>query len=45
MDITYFGRGFGLMVFMDNTTRAVLYYVIVSHETNTVYLLGADVTT
>ena len=34
MDTTYFGRKFGLMVFMDNTTRTVLYYAIVSHETN-----------
>ena len=45
MDTTYFGRKFGLMIFMDNTTRTVLYYAIVSHETNTVYLLFAYVTT
>ncbi|WP_227523285.1 hypothetical protein [Psychrobacter sp. Sarcosine-3u-12] len=42
MDTTYFGRGFGLMVFMDNTTRTVLYYAIVSHETNSAYKQGVD---
>lgn len=42
MDTTYFGRKFGLMVFMDNTTRTVLYYAIVSHETNRVYKQGVD---
>ncbi len=42
MDTTYFGRKFGLMVFMDNTTRAVLYYAIVSHETNSAYKQGTD---
>ena len=42
MDTTYFGRKFGLMVFMDNTTKAVLYYAIVSHETNSAYEQGID---
>ena len=42
MDTTYFGRKFGLMVFMDNTTKAVLYYAIVSHETNSAYKQGVD---
>ena len=42
MDTTYFGRGFGLMVFMDNTTRMVLHYAIVSHETNSAYKQGVD---
>ena len=28
------------MVFMDNTTRAVLYYAVVSHETNNAYKQG-----
>lgn len=42
MDTTYFGRGFGLMVFMDNTTKAVLHYAIVSHETNSAYKQGID---
>ena len=42
MDTTYFGRKFGLMVFMDNTTRTVLNYAIVSHETNSAYKQGID---
>ncbi|WP_420230709.1 IS256 family transposase, variant Zn-binding type [Psychrobacter sp. ER1] len=42
MDTTYFGRQFGLMVFMDNTTRAVLHYAVVSHETNGAYKQGTD---
>lgn len=42
MDTTYFGRKFGLMVFMDNTPRTVLYYAIVSHETNSGYKQGID---
>ena len=42
MDTTYFGRKFGLMVFMDNTTKAVLSYAIVSHETNSAYKQGVD---
>ena len=42
MDTTYFGRKFGLTVFMDNTTRAVLYYAIVSHETNSIYKQGIE---
>ncbi len=42
MDTTYFGRRFGLMVFMDNTTRTVLYYAVVSHETNSAYKQVVD---
>ncbi|WP_321156089.1 IS256 family transposase, variant Zn-binding type [Psychrobacter sp. LV10R520-6] len=42
MDTTYFGRQFGLMVFIDNSTKAVLHYKIVSHETNTAYKQGID---
>ena len=42
MDTTYFGRKFGLMVFMDETTRTVLYYAIVSHETNSAYKQGIN---
>ena len=42
MDTTYFGRKFGLMVFMDNTTRTFVYYAIVSHETNSAYKQGVD---
>ena len=42
IDTTYLGRKFGLMVFMDNTTKAVLYYAIVSHETNSAYKQGID---
>ena len=42
MDTTYFDRKFGLMVFMDNTTKAVLYYAIVSHETNSAYKQGVE---
>lgn len=42
MDTTYFGRKFGLMVFVDNTTQAVLHYVIVGHETNRDYKQAID---
>lgn len=40
MDTTYFGRSFGLMVFMDNLTSKVLYYEIVHYETNDLYRKG-----
>ena len=42
MDTTYFGRKFGLMVFMDNTTRTALHYAVVSHETNSAYKQGVN---
>lgn len=42
MDTTYFGRSFGLMVFMDNKTRTVLSYKIVKYETNQDYRLGIN---
>ena len=42
IDTTYFGRKFGLMVFMDNTTRTVLYYAVVGHETNSAYQQGVN---
>ncbi len=42
MNTTYFGRKLSLMVFVDNTTKAVLYYAIVSHETNSAYKQGVD---
>lgn len=40
MDTTYFGRQFGLMLFIDNTSKAVLHYIIVHHETNLAYQQG-----
>lgn len=42
MDTTYFGRRFGLMVFIDNTTKTVLHYLVVSHETNAAYKQGIE---
>lgn len=40
MDTTYFGRKFGLMVFMDYSTKSILHYQIVNYETNDLYRLG-----
>lgn len=40
MDTTYFGRDFGVMVFMDNQTGKVLLYRFVHHETNALYRQG-----
>lgn len=42
MDTTYFGRQFGLMIFIDNSSKAVLHYLIVSHETNLAYRQGIE---
>lgn len=40
MDTTYFGRNFGVMVFMDNTSGKVLHYSFVKYETNALYRIG-----
>ena len=40
MDTTYFGRGFGVMVFKNSLDRVVLYKQYVRYETNALYLTG-----
>ncbi len=40
MDTTYFGRGFGVMVFKDALSGANLYKQYVKYETNQLYALG-----
>jgi hypothetical protein len=40
MDTTYFGRGFGVMVFKNSLDGAVLYKEYVRYETNALYLTG-----
>jgi hypothetical protein len=40
MDTTYFGRGFGVMVFKDSISGQFLYKQYVRHETNQLYLDG-----
>jgi hypothetical protein len=40
MDTTYFGRGFGVMVFKNSLDGVVLYKQYVRYETNTLYLTG-----
>lgn len=40
MDTTYFGRSFGVMVFLDNKTGVILDYKIVPYETNKYYHQG-----
>jgi hypothetical protein len=40
MDTTYFGRKFGVMVFMDSFSGQVLYKEYVKNETNALYLRG-----
>lgn len=40
MDTTYFGRGFGVMVFKNSLDGVVLYKQYVRHETNALYLAG-----
>lgn len=40
MDTTYFGRDFGIMVFMDNVSGRVLHYAFVEYETNDLYRMG-----
>lgn len=42
MDTTYFGRGFGVMLFKDSITGKNLYMLFVKHETNALYLEGAE---
>ena len=42
MDTTYFGRGFGVMVFKDSLTGQILYKQYVKQETNKLYLLGIE---
>ena len=42
MDTTYFGRTFGVMVFMNSFTGQVLYKQYVKHETNALYLQGIE---
>ena len=45
MDTTYFGRGFGVMVFKNSLDGAVLYKQYVRYETNALYLDGiAEIT-
>jgi hypothetical protein len=45
MDTTYFGRGFGVMVFKDSLTGQILYKQYVKQETNKLYFLGvAEIT-
>ena len=40
MDTTYFGRGFGVMVFKNSLDGVVLYKQYVRYETNALYLTG-----
>ena len=40
MDTTYFGRGFGVMVFKNSLDGVVLYKEYVRYETNALYLAG-----
>lgn len=42
MDTTYFGRGFGVMVFRDGYTSRNLYKLYVKSETNLLYSQGID---
>lgn len=42
MDTTYFGRTFGVMVFKDSLTGAILYKQYVKQETNQLYLKGIE---
>lgn len=42
MDTTYFGRTFGVMVFKDSLTGAILYKHYVKQETNQLYLKGIE---
>ena len=42
MDTTYFGRGFGVMVFKDSITGNFLYKIYVKNETNGQYLAGLE---
>jgi len=42
MDTTYFGRKFGVMVFMDSFTGQILYKQYVKNETNALYYQGIE---
>jgi hypothetical protein len=42
MDTTYFGRGFGVMVFKDSLSGQILYKQYVNQETNKLYLFGIE---
>ncbi len=42
MDTTYFGRGFGVMVFKDSLTGQILYKQYVKQETNKLYVSGIE---
>lgn len=42
MDTTYFGRGFGVMVFRDSISGQFLYKQYVRYETNQLYLDGIE---
>lgn len=42
MDTTYFGRGFGVSIFLDAITGKVLYRKYVRNETNAEYIAGLD---
>jgi hypothetical protein len=42
IDTTYFGRGFGVMVFKDSLTGQILFKQYVKQETNKLYLYGIE---
>lgn len=42
MDTTYFGRGFGVMVFKDSLTGQILFKQYVKQETNKLYSTGIE---
>ncbi|GAB4459183.1 MAG: hypothetical protein Fur0028_12940 [Bacteroidales bacterium] len=42
MDTTYFGRGFGVMVFKDSLSGEFLYKCYVKYETNALYIKGLE---
>jgi len=43
MDTTYFGRGFGVMVFKDSLSGDFLYTCYVKYETNALYSRGLEI--
>jgi len=43
MDTSYFGRGFGVMVFRDYSTRKNIYWRYVQHESKAEYLAGIEI--
>ena len=42
MDTTYWGRGFGVMLFKDAITKENLLKYYVKHESNSLYIQGID---